>query len=501
MKVAMATHYYILDYDDNDVTRFLEDLTNVHVEWELLPEQETREKVNLLFAAGDNLPDVFLASGLLATDLISLGSARMIIPLQDLVEKDSYFIKKRYEAHPDAYNLARSADGNSYSLVDYTFNEANQVAVRFWINKTFLDRLGLKTPTTTDEYYEYLKAVKTRDPNGNGRADEVPLAGAVTGWNQNVTGFLMNAFALNEADTGSDRNARRRVYRRNDGIIDCSFNKPEWKDGLAYLHKLYAEGLMAPESLTQRMEDLRAMVENPPDLTVGSVSSGSLLEFTKLDGERKKDFQILAPLKGPGGLQRAYYDEYLPMRLGRFVITKDCKIPDIAIKWADYMYTPDFSTRNRYGVRDRDWIVPEGKPGVYGGPALYEESGLKWSTPTKAYWGVSGLQWGDFGSYMRTKSDDPYEIEYVLYNALKLYEPYRFMDGVPKNLPFTVQEARRYSELTNLIVDYVDQSMASFIVGRLDLNRDWGKYLSDLRTMGVDEWLGLIQTAYDRAWK
>jgi putative aldouronate transport system substrate-binding protein len=61
-----------------------------------------------------------------------------------------------------------------------------------------------------------------------------------------------------------------------------------------------------------------------------------------------------------------------------------------------------------------------------------------------------------------------------------------------------VQEARRYSELTNLIVDYVDQSFAGFVTGRLDLNRDWDKYLSDLNRMGLDEWLKLIQTGYDR---
>ena len=30
-------------------------------------------------------------------------------------------------------------------------------------------------PTTTDEFYQVLKAFKEQDPNGNGKADEIPM--------------------------------------------------------------------------------------------------------------------------------------------------------------------------------------------------------------------------------------------------------------------------------------------------------------------------------------
>jgi putative aldouronate transport system substrate-binding protein len=504
LRVAMPDHPNVLDFDDNDATKFMENLTNVHVQWELLPQSGAREKINLIFAAGDDLPDVVMSGAFSSADLISFGSAKLIIPLQDLVERNGYYIKKRYDEHPTAYSLARSADGNSYSLVDYTFNEANQVSMRFWINKTFMDRLGFKIPATTDELYEYLKAVKTKDPNGNGKADEIPLIGSSilgTGWHQEIDGFLMNAFIFNESGTGSNRLNRRRVFLKDDGTVDSSFNKPEWRDGLAYLHKLCAEGLLAPESFTITAQELRSLVENPDASIVGSLPAGSPHEFARPDGERRKDFLVVPPLKGPKGVQQTYFDEYQPFRLGMFVVTKDCEIPDIAIKWADYMYTMDWHTRNRYGVRGRDWDVPVGQTGVYGGPAIYEETGLKWGTPTRAYW-VNALRWNyGWGSYMRPISPDPYELEYVLYQAKLKYDPYKFSKSLPRNLAFTLQEARRYSELTNLIVDYVDQSLAAFVTGRLDLNRDWDRYIANLNSMGLEEWLKLTQAGYDRGWK
>ena len=47
----------------------------------------------------------------------------------------------------------------------------------FVINKTWLDQLGLEVPTTVDEFTECLKAFRDAgDLNGNGIADEVPLA-------------------------------------------------------------------------------------------------------------------------------------------------------------------------------------------------------------------------------------------------------------------------------------------------------------------------------------
>ena len=55
-------------------------------------------------------------------------------------------------------------------------------------------------PTTTEEFYEVLKAFKTQDPNGNGKADEIPLIGSKDGWNQRPQDFLMNAFVYANND-------------------------------------------------------------------------------------------------------------------------------------------------------------------------------------------------------------------------------------------------------------------------------------------------------------
>ncbi|MFP3340659.1 sugar ABC transporter substrate-binding protein, partial [Micrococcus sp. SIMBA_131] len=53
------------------------------------------------------------------------------------------------------------------------------------INKTWLDELGLEMPTTLEKYHDVLIAFKEKDPNGNGKQDEVPLSFMFNFWTRN----------------------------------------------------------------------------------------------------------------------------------------------------------------------------------------------------------------------------------------------------------------------------------------------------------------------------
>lgn len=52
-------------------------------------------------------------------------------------------------------------------------------------------------PTTTTEFYNVLKAFKEKDPNGNGKADEIPPIGGSSdkgAWMAEIEGFLASSF-------------------------------------------------------------------------------------------------------------------------------------------------------------------------------------------------------------------------------------------------------------------------------------------------------------------
>ena len=502
--MSVATRYspYVIDYDDNDLSRFMETLTNVRIVWDLLPEGNSMERLNLMFAAGDALPDVIYGMNLPNSMQITLGSAGLLIPLQDLIEEHSYNAKILFEEHPAVYSSMFSADGNAYSMSSFGNNTANRVAMRFWINQPFLDAVGMSMPRTTEDYYRYLIAVRDRDPNGNGLRDEIPLIGATNGWYQTIDGFLMNAFIINETiDHREPLHNRRRMFLTEDGIVDVAYNKPEWREGLEYMHRLHSEQLMATESFTLTNAELRALVEFEGASIVGSLPAGGPHSFSNTAGDRRTHYTIVPPLIGPRGVQWAYYNQFLGIGVGQFAITRDSLIPEVAIKWMDYCYTPDFFTRNRYGVLGRDWTIPPpGTPAVDGRDASYEEV-LRWGAQTNAYWAQSGVTWTRIESYNRAISPDPFELEAVLWNARNVYWPYRFTRNVPKELAFTPDEARDFTNLNTNLVQYIEQQMAQFVTGRLPLNdSNWNAYVQQIDRLGLAQLLQITQRAFDRSW-
>ena len=106
-----------------------------------------------------------------------------------------------------------------------------------FVNKTWLDKLDLEMPTTTEELYQVLVAFKNGDPNGNGEADEIhfgapnfnyiyySLLGAFGGGTRGVHDTVVDA----DPETG---------YPRILGASDA------WKDMLTFCNKLYTEELL-----------------------------------------------------------------------------------------------------------------------------------------------------------------------------------------------------------------------------------------------------------------
>jgi len=71
----------------------------------------------------------------------------------------------------------------------------------------------------------------------------------------------------------------------------------------------------------------------------------------------------------------------------------------------------------------------------------------------------------------------------------------------PIPLIYTAAEHEKTTEIRTNITSYVNQSMAEFSVGQLDIDRDWDTYVRRLRTLGSEELLAVDRAAYARMTK
>jgi putative aldouronate transport system substrate-binding protein len=505
--IATPYYPYIIDYDTNEQTVYIEEQTGINIVWDILPEQGSDEKINLMFAAGTGLPDLFTSCNgtFTASMLATLGDQGLVAPLNDAIEKWKYNLADLMEQYPNYLPQQTAPDGNVYSLSGMGRNEPNTYAQRFWINQKFMDALGItKLPETTDEYYDYLVAVKNNDPNGNGKADEIPLAAAPVnnGWFEQIDGFLMQPFVYMDATNGNTAGGKRRIYLTDDGKVEYAPVQEGYREALKYLNKLYNEGLMSTEVFTMTKEELRSLVEFEDAEILGSLPSGGPHEFANTSGERRKDYVILPPLAGPDGTRQAYWNEYEGITIGAMVVPAASEKVDLAVKFIDYMLNEEMNMWGRYGVEGRDWQRPaEGVKAFDGGQAQIDESigNLTWGEPQNVYLAGRIPRWGKFGSHAAIDNGDPYNLEKVLWEAHLEYIPYKTNKHVPP-LYYTADEAREYNELVNTLHQYVELSLAEFVTGKRSVDTDWDAYVAECEKIGLPRIMEIHQAAFDRQW-
>ncbi len=479
------------EYGKNEFTTWLEDQTNIHINWNLYPAADAKTKLNLELSSGGDLGDLVMGNFSLDNSMVATyGSQGLLLNLNNLIEKHGSNLKKMYSDYPSIKQATTAPDGNVYGVPEVGVCYNCDRAMRFWVNKNFLKTLNMSVPTTTDELYKYLKAAKEMDPNGNGKKDEIGLAGSPKSWFSNVHQFIMNAFTYHDSNG---------LYVKDDKVV-AAYTTPEWREGLRYLNKLSKEGLIDPSSFTNDEPQLRQLVELNNGNTVAAVGNGGPHAFAANDST-KFNYEIVPPLKGPNGFQTSYYNEYGMVGGYRFVIPAKSKHPEAVIKLIDFMYSHEAYLRGRYGVPGVNWEVPKDAIAANGGPAQFRLIGKDlWGQPQNAHWSGANGGWPPFGSDAREALKSGYDLEVELFKAAKMYDKYAPKVSVPKFF-FNPDTSKRHNELQTEIKKRVDAATADFIVGNLNIEKDWDKFQSELKQMGIDEYISIMQKEYDAKWK
>lgn len=495
LRVMTGANSAVEDFDTNEFTKYFEDLTNIHVEWEIVPASSVTEKLNLALASGD-LPDVIMTMNVTPEQQALYGEQGVLLPLNDYIEKYGVNTKKMFEESPLVESTITSADGNIYALP--APNECYHCSMRqkLWIYEPWLEKLNLEMPTTTEEFYEVLKAFKTQDPNGNGIADEIPFSGApqvnqTSTLTTSVENFLMNSFTYAPYT---------RLYVNDQDKVDVPFTKDGWKEGLIYLNRLYSEGLMDPQAVTRDAAQLVQLGENPDVPILGAASGPNQSALTQLNGSsgRWLEYTAVAPLKGPEGVQVTQYDPY-QVAPGQFVITNKATNPEAAFRFADALYDQEITLRSTIGEPDVDWRwAEEGEIGLNGEQAVYMDMS-KFGVTQNKHWSQTGIAYRPNSLRLGLVANPDNPLDSILYNETKeKYEPYRVdVETVLPPINFTVDQSAEIADLSKTIYDYTNEMMARFIIGDADINTEWDQYLATLDSMNLSRYLEIYQDAYE----
>ena len=504
----------IVDMTDNYITELIREETNITLDFKhSVAGDDGKTKLNLLMAS-DDLPDIFLRTGWSKAEALLYGSQGLIIPIQDYLKDAELWNSYNIEWPARLPDLIMT-DGNIYNYGGASGENHGNYHARMWVYKPWIDSLmDGKMPETIDEYYEFLTKVKNEDPNGNGQADEIPLSGSIAAgqWATDPTTFLLNSFLQTNTHI-SNTNPTFNPFMVNDGTIEFQFTKDAYRDGLAFLNKLYKEGLMDSQIFTQDGTQLTALASGDvPRLAsasggyFGSFMNAASFNEEKIDGTWDS-WALLSPLKGPDGVQYSYYQ--LTNYFGNGWVSRSCENPNLAVQLFDFMTTPDLTIAQQYGPKDIGWEFVDGGTGVDGGTATWRRIlAEKFTEAGEPDWGLgyaqnvwpSDINIGALGLFKAHELVERPEVnlEYILYQALTEYAKYRpELDSMVPNFAFSEDQAREISEFMVSIGSYCIQARVQFITGDLSIENDWDSYLQKLDDVNLERFIQIYQEAYD----
>lgn len=511
--MAFPQNALTTDYDNNELTLYLEEKLGVNLEFFLLPTNSTeaKQKLSLMVAGGEKLPDIIFLK-LNEQEKMSYGNSGIFLPLNDYMANDAHYWNIAMDTYctpeqkTQVLTAAYSPDGNIYGYPQVAQAMYDTSAISLYINKQWLNNLGLETPKTTDELYEALKAFKEKDPNGNGIADEIPMLGSSGAWRSDLRLAIMNSF-LYHAYT-SDLSWQWTI---EDGKVVAPFVQDAYREGLRYMNKLSDEGLLSPITFSQTQAELTAILSAPndQDTIVGCFVGvpGTLFGATGAV-DRVQEYELIM-VSGPEGVCYAPNTGFSGTY--RTYITKDCTDPDLAFRFMDSIAETDTTLTMRYGKKGVDWhYTNEGKIGQWrleGFEPIFastpsEERPNVWSSENNIIWHTNILNMlppklidGSVVTY--NNENRTYQQDVLGYASTALHLG-KHPEQLCPQLIFTADESEQIAEIQSAVQTYADECFTRFILGDLDVEKDWDSYLGELEAMGLEYYLDICQAAYDR---
>src|SRR5699024_3885146 len=349
------------------------------------------------------------------------------------------------------------------------------VGARPWFNQEFLEELDMETPETTDDYHDFLTAVKEHNP-GDGDIDPIPYGGRNI---DELIRWIRGSFGLN---------AQGHTYIDLDPETDALRFVPTsdgYKEMIEYIHSLYDEVLINQNVFTIENYQLLA------DVADGAYGSTVFYSPDDTFGIEKGVFKGGKPLKGPSGYQ-SYSKSNAVGRVDGLAITSDAENPAAIVKWQDYFYTEEGSRFQYMGIEGETY--EETDDGYeYVEEIINSPDGLTVDEELRKRLAWVGL-WPP--GVMRQEYFMGSETTEASLEATDTLEPYLSDESWP-SFTYTEDENRVLSSAGSDIEKYAEEMRDKFIVGEVDFS-EWDKYVDEIESMGLEDYMEVQKAAYER---
>lgn len=474
-KLNTALTATVSEFADTEFAKELEKRTGVVVEYVHPALGQESESFNLMIASGE-MPDIVYNNWFEfpggPDKAISDG---YIIPLNDYMEEYAPNLTKYLKENPKIDRLVKSDSKSYYEFPTITNDPMLMTTAGPVVRRDLLDKYGIKTPVTVDDWYTMLKTLKE---NGV----EIPFqAQAANEWEIYITLGIFGAKAEFYVDNGT---------------IKYGPLEDEFKEVISMLAKWYEEGLIDKNFSTSDSKIRDADILTGRAGVVYGSGGGGLGKWVKaIDANSEMKLESIPyPVKNATDAGPKFVYAGNEFSGNGAAITTNCKNVELAAKYLDYAYGEEGHMLYNFGVEGQSYEMVDGEP-------AYTE--LITNNPDGLAMNQAMAQWMHSYSPMAMVQDPKYITQFyaldVQKEALKNWS--KGYDVTQQYMLPTIlcteAESGELAEIMNNVKTYVNTMILKFITGNESID-NFDSFISQVKAFNIDRAIEIYQSAYER---
>lgn len=501
LEIGVKSDANITSFEDNAYTKWLEEQTGYDLTFYEFPATTADAKSVLgTMVVDGEMPDIIWNISLNEATRNDYGEDGYFIDLQDYFADKEGASKTFWERfallseEDQELNLRKMTNpetGAIYGVPHIETSLVDTMNYQAWINQTWLDELGLEAPTDPTSLRNVLQAFK--DAKGDSCIPMIAYNGKM---GANVVNWITNMF------THCDNN--RMFSVGSDGKLYLPQTTDAYREALIYINQLRKDGLLSELTWTIASNaEIKSILAQTP--TQVGVFVGHLTLSMNEGAETLFDY---APLDCYGYALLTDNNRSLST-----YITESCENPDAAFNLMMVMTSEEGSLRMRYGEYGTNWTYAD--PGTKSGLGLDAEIKVlndPWGTQNNVIWGQIHSTILLYAEGEVNQADEASATEWQLYkNKLVAEQVENFYAANEANdksvicptLVYTEEEEEYKKQYSSDCNDVISTYRGYFTTGKKDptSDADWKEYLDKLDELGVQKWIEIAQTVYERQLK
>lgn len=456
----------------------IKEMTNVTLKPTIVPMSDYSQKRSLLISSGDAplvIPKTYPGE---ESAFVASGA---ILPISDYIDLMPNFKDKieKWDMESELEGL-RQEDKKYYVLPG--LHEAVWPDYTLIVRTDIFEKHNIAIPTTWDELYTAMKQLKQEYPDVTPFSDRFKFNSTL---NIAATGF---------GTKGGWGYGSGLTYKEDTDEFVYTAATDEYKDMLAYFHKLVDEGLLDKESFTQDDDQAVQKFVTGKSFIINGNSQTVVQHRNDMDktlGEGKYAISKITVPGGPAGQLMS------GSRLENGVMisskVKESEHFKAILQFIDWLYYSDEGQEfTKWGVEGVTY-TKEGGVRKLMDDINYNGLNPKGTKDLRIEHGFSGgvFAYGGTTELLQSMfSEEEQQFQKSMSETKTVVKP-------EPPIPYSVEERERVTLLSTPLKDYTDQNTLKFILGDRDL-AEYDKFVKELDSQGVGQYLEIANKTYKK---